>query len=440
MADDGIQVVEAPEVERALRERASGPLPAALPVLPLKDAVAYPGHPHPARGRSGALDEADRRRARRRAHPGAGRVARPRARRARARAALRRRRGRGRRANAQGPRRDDADPRAGHRAGAAQGLRRRAAVPGRADRGTARRRRGLAGARGADPQRAARLLRDHRADPLPARGAAARGHQHRGALGALAPDRRVAADLDRGEAGAARGGRRHPAPAAALRVPGPRARGNPARVTDPVRGRVGDGEGSARVLPARAAEGDPARARRSGRDAGRGQRAARAHRGGQPPRGRAQGRRPRALAAREAALGGGRVRRHPHLPRVAGRAALVGRDHRQPRSPPRPRGARRRPLRPREGQGPDPRVPRGEDPEPGLARADPLLRRAAGSRQDLRSGARSPAPWGGSSSGSRSAGSATRRRSAATGALTSARCPGRSSARFATPARATRCS
>ena len=42
MADDGIQVVEAPEVERALRERASGPLPAALPVLPLKDAVAYP--------------------------------------------------------------------------------------------------------------------------------------------------------------------------------------------------------------------------------------------------------------------------------------------------------------------------------------------------------------------------------------------------------------
>ena len=71
-------------------------------------------------------------------------------------------------------------------------------------------------ARGADPQRAAHLLGDHRADPVPARGAAARGHQHRGPLGARAPDRRLAADPDRGEAGAARGGQRHPAAAAAL--------------------------------------------------------------------------------------------------------------------------------------------------------------------------------------------------------------------------------
>ena len=39
-------------------------------------------------------------------------------------------------------------------------------------------------------------------------------------------------------------------------------------------------------------------------------------------RGGAEGRRPRALAARAAAAGGGRVRRHPHLPRVAGRAAV----------------------------------------------------------------------------------------------------------------------
>ena len=54
------------------------------------------------------------------------------------------------------------------------------------------------------------------------------------------------------------------------------------------RGRVGDGEGPARVLPARAAEGDPARARRGGRDPGRGQRAARADRGGGAARARAQ--------------------------------------------------------------------------------------------------------------------------------------------------------
>ena len=80
--------------------------------------------------------------------------------------------------------------------------------------------------------------------------------------------------------------------------PRPRARGDPARLADPVRGRVGDGEGPARVLPARAAEGDPARARRGGRDPGRGQRAARADRGGRAARARAEGRRPRALAAR----------------------------------------------------------------------------------------------------------------------------------------------
>jgi ATP-dependent Lon protease len=42
MANDGIQVVETEDVERAIRERVAGPLPAALPVLPLKDAVAYP--------------------------------------------------------------------------------------------------------------------------------------------------------------------------------------------------------------------------------------------------------------------------------------------------------------------------------------------------------------------------------------------------------------
>jgi ATP-dependent Lon protease len=38
---EGIQVVEASDLEEAMRAR-TGPLPAALPVLPLKDAVAYP--------------------------------------------------------------------------------------------------------------------------------------------------------------------------------------------------------------------------------------------------------------------------------------------------------------------------------------------------------------------------------------------------------------
>jgi ATP-dependent Lon protease len=42
MSEDGIQVVEASDLEEAMRARGTGPLPAALPVLPLKEAVAYP--------------------------------------------------------------------------------------------------------------------------------------------------------------------------------------------------------------------------------------------------------------------------------------------------------------------------------------------------------------------------------------------------------------
>ena len=48
---------------------------------------------------------------------------------------------------------------------------------------------------------------------------------------------------------------------------------------DPVAGRVRDGQGPARVLPAPAAQGDPGGAGRGGRAGGRGQRAARADRG-----------------------------------------------------------------------------------------------------------------------------------------------------------------
>ena len=92
--------------------------------------------------------------------------------------------------------------------------------------------------------------------------------------------------------------------------------------------------------------------------------------------------RPRALAAGETAARRRRARRHPHLPGVAGRAALVEGDRGQPRHQARPQGARRRPLRPRKGQGPDPRVPGGAQAQPRLARPDPLLRRPARGRQD----------------------------------------------------------
>ena len=43
-ADGGptIEVVETPDLEQAIRERRAQPMPAALPVLPLKDMVIYP--------------------------------------------------------------------------------------------------------------------------------------------------------------------------------------------------------------------------------------------------------------------------------------------------------------------------------------------------------------------------------------------------------------
>ena len=85
--------------------------------------------------------------------------------------------------------------------------------------------------------------------------------------------------------------------------------------------------------------------------------------------------------------------------------------------------------------GSSPRI-RGAPP----AGSDPLLRRAARGRQDQPRPVDRARRSGASSSGSRSAGSATRPRSAATGGPTSARCRGRSCARFATRARATRCS
>ena len=128
---------------------------------------------------------------------------------------------------------------------------------------------------------------------------------------------------------------------------------------DPVPGPVRDRQGPARVLPAPAAESDPGRARR-GRRAARRARAscseqleARA-----PARGASQSGRPGARAARAAAARGGRVRRHPHLPRVdpelpwdVSTEDNLDLDH--------ARGVLdARPLRPREGQGADPRVPR----------------------------------------------------------------------------------
>ena len=103
--------------------------------------------------------------------------------------------------------------------------------------------------------------------------------------------------------------------------------------------------------------------------------------------------------------------------------------------------ARRRSLGPREGQGPHPRVPRRPQAEPRRARArssassgPPGVGKTSLGALDRAS--RSAA----SSSASRSAACATRPRSAAIGAPTSARCPARSSRGCAAPSRRTRSS
>ena len=190
-----LEVVESPlDAEDAIR--ADAPLPEALPVLPLRETVTFPDTLTPlAVGQERSIKlvndvlganrmlvmvasrdpEND--------EPGPERP-------------LRGRRRRRRRPDDEGPRRDPAHPRPGDPAGPARPLRRRGALPGRADRRAARQGgRGEPRTRGADPQRPAHLLGDHRADPLPAGRAAAGGRQHRRPLGPLLPDRRRAADL-----------------------------------------------------------------------------------------------------------------------------------------------------------------------------------------------------------------------------------------------------
>ena len=314
------------------------------------------------------------------------------------------------------------------------------ALPRRAHPRGARRPRAIERAGGAQAAHPADLLGHHRGPSLPAGGAAGRGRERRRPRGARPHDRGVAADQDRGQAGAARGTRRHQAAAAAVGDPRPRARGDGARLQDPVAGPVRDGQDPARVPAARAAEGDPAGARRGGRDAGRDRGAAPADRGGRPAGGRAHRSRARARPARAAATGGGRVRRDPHLPRVDRHPAVVQVDRGQPRPRARAQDPEPRPLRHRQGQGADHRVPRGAQAEAGQRRARSSASSARRASARPRSASRSPRRSGASSSASRSAACATRPRSAGIAAPTSARCRARSSARCATPAATTPCS
>ena len=129
-------------------------------------------------------------------------------------------------------------------------------------------------------------------------------------------------DVDRRQAGSARDARRAHAP----RQPEPPAhqgaRGARARLEDPVAGAVGGRQEPARLLPARAAEGDPARARRRRRPVQGRRGAAPEDRCRRAARGGEEGSAARARPAVEDAAGRRRVHGVAHLSRLDRRAAV----------------------------------------------------------------------------------------------------------------------
>ena len=130
----------------------------------------------------------------------------------------------------------------------------------------------------------------------------------------------------------------------------------------------------------------------------------------------AQSRRPRALAAGETAARRGRARRHPHLPGVAGRAALVERDRGRPRHRATPARCSTPTIttskRSRTASSSTWRCASSTRTRRGRSSASSARPASARPASAARSRRRSAA----SSSGSRSAASATRPRSAATAA------------------------
>ena len=140
-----------------------------------------------------------------------------------------------------------------------------------------------------------------------------------------------------GEAGAARDRRRQGASAAAGRHAHQGDRGPRAGLEDPVAGGVRDGQGPARVLPARAAQGHPEGARPDRRPHAGARRAAREDRGGADDRGSEEGSAAGARPAGQDAARGRRVHGGADVSRLAHRAAVEQGDH----GPARPRrGAR----------------------------------------------------------------------------------------------------
>ena len=222
------------------------------------------------------------------------------------------------------------------------------------------------------------------------------------------------------------------------------ARGPRARLEDPVAGPVRGRQEPARVLPARAAQGDPAGARR-GRRPGASELdelREKIDAAGMPEDG--------ARRRRCASSTGCRRCRPAAAEYTVSRTYLdwlvalpwAKRDRRG-RSTCRRRATMldAGPLRPREGQGAHPRVPRRAQARTRTMKG-PILCFVGppGVGKTSLGASRSPARSAASSCASRSAACATRPRSAATAAPTSARCPGGSSRACGGPGDATRSS
>ena len=215
------------------------------------------------------------------------------------------------------------------------------ALPARPRRAAARGGAARAGGRGA-------RAGAERPGLLPARGGAlpdalgrARdpGRQHPGARPARGLHRRQPADAEhRAEAGVPRDARRARAPGAHQQGPGQGPGGARGRQQDPEPGQERAAEEPARVLPARADEGDPEGAGRRRRPAARDRRAAREDRGGRHAGGLEEGGPARAGPPGAHVPRRRRVHGHPHLPRLAGRRCPGA-------SGPRTRSTSRRPRR-----------------------------------------------------------------------------------------------
>ena len=170
---------------------------------------------------------------------------------------------------------------------------------------------------------------------------------------------------------------------------GARLRGDPAREAGArtraqhrVQGQERGRPHPARVLPARADEGDPEGTRRGRRLHEGDGRAPGEDREGRNARGGREGSPAGVPAARPDPSRLGGIHRGTDVPRLAGPGSLGQADRGQVRHSARQGHPRSRPLRPREGQGPHPRVPGGPGAETRPEGTHPLLRGTARRRQD----------------------------------------------------------